>query len=321
MSASESVAPPGARPNTHKRFIFVATLANGLCLSIPVLEINGAQEGPRVGITATIHGDEIVGLQILRELWDAIDPKDLRGCLWLMPVANPLAFESLTRNTPLDMLDLNRVFPGDKNGWLSEQIAWCISEEFLNHLDFYIDLHAGGTFPTVDYCHCLNCEGLSRSFLSKLLYRPPQAISGTSVSVTISRGIRTAVVEVGGGYLQQEQYVARGLRGFTNMLKFIGVLPGIPKEGQNQILLKMIKVLRPRNGGLCVPHGKHLPGTTLEGQSKLADILCPYTFERLETLAAPFEKNVIVLSRSYATRINPGDFAFIIGDLSTADQL
>ena len=97
----------------------VCTLASGAPLSLSTLIIDGRQDRPRVGISATIHGDEIEGLLILRELWRTIAPDDLAGSLWLMPVANPLALETLTRNTPLDMLDLNRVFPGVPDGWLS----------------------------------------------------------------------------------------------------------------------------------------------------------------------------------------------------------
>lgn len=317
------IEPGGEIPTGLRgvRTVSVGMLASGFPLSVPVLVIQGAQERPRIGFTATIHGDEVVGVQILRELWKCIDPRELRGTLWLMPVANPLALESLSRNTPLDMLDLNRVFPGVQDGWFSEQLAWAITEQFLSVLDCYIDLHAGGTFPIVDYCYVLNDQGLSRAFLSQLLYKPSQIYPGTTASVTTAKNVPTAVVELGGGYLGQEEHVARGLRGVRNMLMHLGVLPGTPEQTPKQLLLQEIKVMRPRNGGLCIPNRSWTPGTHLKRGCPLAEIISPYTFESLEVLTAPFEDNVVVLARNYTTRINPGDYAFMMGDVSTAEYL
>ena len=169
--ASTPDTPPAA-PGRARFTIPVSTLASGRALSIPVLTMTGSRPGPRVGVSAMIHGDEIEGLLIARELWHSIDPSSLAGSLWLMPVANPLAMEAMSRNTPIDMLDMNRLFPGSADGWLSEQQAHAIATGFIEHVDCLIDIHAGGTFPWVDYCYVLNDESLSRAFLSALLYKP-----------------------------------------------------------------------------------------------------------------------------------------------------
>ncbi|HEV2616650.1 MAG TPA: succinylglutamate desuccinylase/aspartoacylase family protein [Candidatus Acidoferrales bacterium] len=298
--------------------IEVATLASGFNLSVPVLVVKGNREGPKIGISATIHGDEIVGVQVVQELWNSLDPTTLSGSLWLMPVANPLAFESLSRNTPLDMLDLNRLFPGVRDGWFSEQLAAAIDEQFLGKLDYYIDLHAGGTFPLVDYCYLLNDEGLSRAFLSKLLYAPSPIYPGTTAGLTTGRKIPTTVVELGGGYVDQRDHVSRSVRGVINMLRYIGALSGEVEKLAGQLLMRKLRVIRPRAGGLCVPQRPLIPGEILLGQHKLAEIISPYSFETLETLYTPFENNILVLSRNYTSRVNPGDYAFMVGDLSTA---
>lgn len=57
------------------------------------------------------------------------------------------------------------------------------------------------------------------------------------------------------------------------------------------------------------------------GRVKLAEVVSPYSFESLETMETPFEKNVVVLSRNYVTRVNPGDYTFMIGNLATAETL
>jgi len=296
----------------------VSTLASGFRLSIPVLVMAGERPGPRIGVSAMVHGDEIEGLLIIRELWRSIDPRQLSGELWLLPVANPLAMEAVTRNTPIDMLDMNRQFPGQPDGWLSEQQAHAIATGFIGEIDVLVDIHAGGTFPWVDYCYVVNDETLSRAFLSALLYRPATMYPGTTASVALARNVPATVVEIGGGYQDQDVHVRNGVRGVLNMMRHTRALEGEVERRARQLLLTEIKVMRPRHGGLCVPRRKLTPGTWLDGQQPLADIVSPRTFETLETMAAPFEKNVVVLARNYATRIHPGDYGFMIGNGATA---
>jgi len=305
-------------PRRERLSFPVSKLASGFALAIDVHTITGAAPGPTVGISAVIHGDEIEGLLIVRELWRTIDAEQLRGKLVLLPVANPLALGTISRNTPLDMLDLNRVFPGLEDGWLSEQLAWTISNEFISKLDYYVDIHAGGTFPWVDYCYVLNDESLSRAFLPALLYKPRQMFAGSTAAFAVARGIPTTVVEIGGGYHDQAEHIGGGVRGLMNQLRHIGALPGSAEERRKQLLLREIKVVRPRQGGLCIPVRPLRPGTWLDERAALAEIVSPYSFECLEMLTAPFEKNVVVLSRNYVTRIQPGDYAFMIGNGASA---
>lgn len=302
----------------ERRSFAVSTLASGLPLALRTLVLRGDSPGPTVGLTAMIHGDEIEGLLILRELWQSIDPASVTGTLWMAPVVNPLAFEAISRNTPIDMLDLNRNFPGASDGWLSEQMACTMAREFLDQIDVLIDIHAGGTFPLVDYCYALNDHGLSRAFLSELLYTPKQLYPGTAAGYATLRGVRTTVIEIGGGYRSLEEHVATGVRGVTNMLRYAGALRGPVAARPGQRLLHDIKVMRPRHGGLCIPAGMLAMGATIAGGTKLADIVSPYDFDTLETMVAPYAESVVVLARNYATRIQPGDYTFMMGDGASA---
>jgi predicted deacylase len=302
----------------RKQIIPVTTLASGFQLSLTTLTVTGASPGPTVGISAMIHGDELEGLLILRELWSTLDVEELSGTLVLLPVANPLALDTISRNTPVDMLDLNRNVPGSRAGWLSEQLAWVLSEEFLNRIDHYIDIHAGGVFPWVDYCYVVNDEALSRAFLSELLYQPERMFQGTTAAFTAARGVPTTVIEIGGGYHDQQQHIRNGIRGLMNMLRQIGVLGGGVESRPGQVLLRKMEVMRPTRGGICVPAQALRPGTRLHGATKLADIVSPYTFDTLETITTPFDESIVVLSRNYMTRIQPGDYMFMMGDGATA---
>jgi len=265
-----------------------------------------------------IHGDEIEGLLIVRELWRSIDAAQLRGSLWLLPVANPLAMEAISRNTPVDMLDMNRQFPGQPAGWLSEQLAYTIAHGFIDQIDALVDIHAGGTFPWVDYCYAVNDAEFSRAFLSQLLYQPQTSYPGTTATYAVARGIPINVVEIGGGYQDQATHIANGVKGLTNTLRFRGMLPGSVERRPGQLLMREMTVMRPRHGGLCVPRRRLVPGTQLRGAEPLADIVSPYTFETLETMVAPYEHNIVVLARNFMTRIHPGDYGFMIGNAASA---
>ena len=96
------------------------------------------------------------------------------------------------RFTPIDELNLNREFPGDAKGNFTQHLAAAITREFLEKIDVHLDFHAGTDRPTVDYVYIWNDEPLSRSFGSKVLYRPTQGkegtmFSGTTKAVTLDR--------------------------------------------------------------------------------------------------------------------------------------
>ena len=162
------------------RRIPVATMANGTEIAIFIHEMNGARgDGPTVGICAGIHGNERTGTEIVLETARRYASGGFRGRLLLLPVADPPAFAANRRHTPVDDLNLNRVFPGDDRGWFSERLAKVITAEFLERVDVLLDLHSGGDRPTVYYIYIRNAEGLSRAFGSRVLYRETSGKEGT----------------------------------------------------------------------------------------------------------------------------------------------
>ena len=163
-----------------------------------------------------------------------------------------------------------------------------------------------------------NDEGLSRAFLPGLLYKPATWYPNTSASYALSRDVRCTVVEIGGGYHDQQVHIANGVRGVMNQLRYCGVLEGAVEKRTGQVLMTDMKVMRPRKGGLCVPRQQLAPGQVLSAGTALADIVSPYTFETLETMTAPYETNIVVLCRNHVTRIHPGDYGFMVGNAASA---
>ncbi len=306
-------------PTQYER-LRVTTLASGEDLFIPVHRLQGASPGPTLGLSALVHGDEPLPNEVVRRVLSSVEPARLRGSILAIPVANPLAFQSLSRNTPIDMLDINRLFPGDPGGWLSEQMAHVLSTQFIPRVDVHVDLHSGGTFPTVDYVYLFEgSRDLSVAFGSHLLFSPAQPYQGTFAEPARARGIPFFTAELGGGSLLDARYIDKGVRGVTNVLKQLGMLDGPVERPAVQTIVTEMAVIRPRVGGVLYPEvgldclGQEVPGGTLLGR-----VVSPYTFETLEEIHQPFERGYMILLRGAITRVNPGDYAYMVGNAITA---
>ena len=304
--------------NTHIRRLGVSTLANGTELVLHLHELRGhLGDGPTVGIYAAIHGNESAGAQIVLEVARRFATASFRGRLLLLPVANPLAFEANRRHTPVDDQNLNRLFPGNPDGWVSEQLAHVMTQEFLNQVDALIDLHSGGDRPTVDYVYIRNAEALSRSFGSRVLYRAHAAkagtmFDGTSTTVARDRGIAAVTVELGGGHVDQTPYVERGVQGVMNMLRTLNVIDEAPDSPPAQIVVDSITTIRPHYGGFLETLAPAL-GETIEAGTVLGHIISPYTFEVLEEIINPVANGIMILSHLTRNLVQPGDYGYMVG--------
>ena len=120
--------------------IFVEKLAGGSDLTIPVTIINGAKPGPCFWINGGIHGDEPEGILTCSLLKEKIKPDDLSGSIVMIPVMNVPAMEAAERGNPLDTFsyDMNRIYPGRKEGYLSERIAHIHKEWMIKYADMEI---------------------------------------------------------------------------------------------------------------------------------------------------------------------------------------
>jgi predicted deacylase len=300
------------------RRVVVSALANGTEIALYLHEFVGtAGDGPTVGICAAIHGNEPTGTEIALEVARRFADRQFRGRLVLLPVANPLAFEANRRNTPLDDLNLNRLFPGNPDGWFSEQLAHVITEEFLSKIDALIDIHSGGDRPTVDYVYIRNAEDLSRSFGSPVLYRARAGkvgttFDGTSVTVTEGRGIPSVTVELGGGLIAQTPYVQRGVKGIENMLRVMQVIDETPVPPPDQIVVNGIETIRPHRGGFLETEAPAL-GEAIQQNAVLGRIVSPHTFEVLEEIRNPVPNGIMILSHLTRNLVQPGDYGYMVG--------
>ncbi len=125
-------------------------------LLLPITLISGKRECKTVLITGGIHNSEYVGIQAAIELANEINPEDIYGNIIIMPLINRTGFEHRTMGlTYEDNKNLNREFPGNKEGTLSERITYFMEKELFSISDYYIDLHCGdGYEDLIDYVYC-----------------------------------------------------------------------------------------------------------------------------------------------------------------------
>jgi predicted deacylase len=297
----------------------VARLANGHQLEVVIHTLQGGADGPTLGVIGGIHGDEPIGVETVRQLVLGLEQESFRGRVVAIPVANAYAFQSLTRNTPLDMSNLNRVFPGDADGVLTEQLARVIVDRLLPECDVLIDFHSGGNLATVDYVYMHDDGPLSVAFGCQILFRSA-SFTGTLGDYARSQGIKVVVSELGGGQQLNEHYIAKGVRGGRNVMKALGMLDGEPELPERQWIVDRMAYIRPHQGGLMLSNvtASQL-GDEVPQNFNLASIVDPTTFEVLEEVNATFDPSLLVLVREPVTKVEPGDFGFILADGSTAE--
>jgi predicted deacylase len=297
-------------------------LANGHDVKLYVHELEGARPGPTVGLVAGIHGDEPLCIEMVRQVLEGIAPADLAGSLLAISAANPYAIQAATRNTPLDMSNLNRVFPGDPDGMLTEQLAHAIVTRFLPRCSHLIDMHSGGNLATVDYLYIYAGDlPFSKSFGSEYYFRH-EHFGGTLTGEALGRNIPALVVELGGGGQLNQYYIDKGVRGVRNVLKHLQMIAGEPEVPAEQWVFTKLVTLRPHAGGILRSNidteqlRSRVPGGTV-----LGEIYNPYTFDVLETMRAPFEDSILILGRATVTKVDPGDFGFMVADGATAERI
>ena len=118
----------------------ITKLVTGGDVSLPVRVVHGREDGPTIWVNAAIHGDEVVGVEVIRQVMAGLSAKTLRGTVLAVPVVNVLGFMAGDRYLP-DRRDLNRSFPGSARGSLASRIAHLFMAEVVSKCEVGIDLH------------------------------------------------------------------------------------------------------------------------------------------------------------------------------------
>jgi predicted deacylase len=231
-----SQLPSGAK---QTGWLDVAPRPDGSTWRLPFLYVTGNNQGPLLVVTSGVHGDEYEGIEAIPQVFHQTDPKTLSGTLFMIPVCNVPAFETITRSSPIDGLNLARVFPGDATGSITPRIADLIATKILPNADFYIDLHSGGMMydiPTLaGYIHDdgeLGTRSLAgaRAFGAPVLWGHPLPVSpGRTLTSAIELGVPCLYTEAPGGGFARPEDVTCFKNGVINVMKWLDMLDGEPQ--------------------------------------------------------------------------------------------
>ncbi|WP_298494466.1 succinylglutamate desuccinylase/aspartoacylase family protein [uncultured Algibacter sp.] len=213
----------------------VANLHTSSPVNIPVIIERSKKPGPTVLFTAGIHGDEVNGVEIVRQLIAKGINKPKCGTIICMPVINIFGFINLKREFP-DGRDLNRVFPGSKSGSLAGRVAYKLIHDIIPHVDLVIDFHTGGSgrfnAPQLRYSK----EKKELNDLAKVFGAPFVLYSSN-----LSKSFRTACYKLGkplllfegGKSFHIDDIVTNsGVNGSKRVLKHLGMLKSSFKASQ-----------------------------------------------------------------------------------------
>lgn len=296
--------------------VAVTELADGRPLNLVVHVVKGAKAGPKLALFGSIHGDEPMGSEIIRRLLGSLTVEEMRGTIVAVPVANPLAHQALSRNTPLDGCNLNRIFPGDAAGTVSEQIAAALAAILRDGVTHFIDYHSGGNFALVDYCyvHDPGVE-MARAFGRPVLYSH-DSYGGSATAYALTLGIASMVSELGGGSQRIREYIGYGVEGTRRVLQAIGMVDGVDVvRPVTQTIVETLTVLRPTVAGVMLSRfDSKTVGQVVPVGTVLGTVVSPYTFDELEIIRAPYDPSILVLVREEVTHVLPGDYGFMVAD-------
>ena len=206
----------------------------GTELHVPHILLCGERPGPTVLISAGIHNAEYVGIQAAIELSNELDVRELRGNVILLPLANRSGFENRTMSRVFeDGKNLNRVFPGDREGSAADRLAAMIFEVFIKNVDAYIDLHCGDGYEAlVPYCYYLGgapAEETARRMVEcvdvKYVVRS-RCRTGGAYNLASVHGIPSVLIERGQLSLFSREEIEEDKEDVRNILRCLGVLDG-----------------------------------------------------------------------------------------------
>lgn len=211
---------------------------------MPVTLINGKHEGKTILITGGIHGCEYPAIQTAIELANELNPEEIAGRLMIIHPVNTSAFkQKISAFVPEDCKNLNRVFPGSREGTLSEQIAHFISTECQQQADFYLDLHGGDLYELstnfVYYPGIAEPDIIEKSkevaaILDVKYMVKSGATTGAYNSAAI-RGIPSLLIERGGRGLWSREEIEAYKGDVQSILKYLKVLNGELQKNQSPI--------------------------------------------------------------------------------------
>ncbi|KAI9031913.1 hypothetical protein CLU79DRAFT_730653 [Phycomyces nitens] len=190
-------------------------------IRLPVIICRGSEEGPVVGITAAVHGNELNGVPCIHRVVAEIDVQKLHGTVVAVPCVNVTGYLKFSREFA-DGRDLNRLFPGKEDGFASQVYCYQLMNKIISQFNYLIDLHTASFGRVNSYYVRADMNDPASATMANL--QKPQILlhnsgqDGTLRSAASARGIKAVTVEIGNPQLFQNQYIEWSFMGVMRIL-------------------------------------------------------------------------------------------------------
>lgn len=297
--------------------VHLSRLSDNTLMNLTVHVIHGKRSGPVMFVSAAIHGDEIIGVEIIRRIASQKSLKRLRGTLILVPIVNAYGFIGLSRYLP-DRRDLNRCFPGAEAGSLASQLANTFMTKVVAPAQYGIDLHSGAVhrenYPQIrgdlDDPKVL---ALADAFGAPIMLNA-NLRDGSLRACARDAGCKILLFEAGEALRFNEVAVRVGVRGVLGVMREIGMLASSKKSKQRKASVRSDSShwLRTPIGGVMRAR-KKLGDRVKQGET-IAFISDPLgTIEEQVTARS----SGIVIGRTNLPVVNRGDALFHVARVAS----
>lgn len=271
--------------------------------------ISHGKQTKRICIVTGTHGDELEGQYVCFRLNQIVQQNldKLNGTLEIYPALNPLGIDSITRGIPGFDLDMNRIFPGNPNGTMTEQVAYTLIHD-LQGADMVIDIHSSNIFlreipqvrinvntaeKLVPYAKLLDVDFI-------WVHEAATVLEATLAHSLNSLNTPTLVVEMGVGMRINHGYGNRLVNGILNLMHAMGIWSeapqGISESTPTLSVGDQVCFINADFSGVFLTEVKN--NITVEQGEKIGEIVSPLTGEVFQTVKAPV-RGLLFTLRAY----------------------
>lgn len=298
----------------------VSVLSDHTPVNLSVHVVHGRRPGPVMFVSAAVHGDEIIGTEIVRRLLRTRHMHRVSGTLLAIPIVNNFGFMNHSRYLP-DRRDLNRTFPGSAEGSLAARLANLFTNEILCRCDLGIDLHSAAihrsNFPQIRVSPSKQRSlELAEVFGAPIILKS-NVLEGSLRHTAEENDVDLLLFEAAGA-LRFDEFAARtGVTGVLRVMHHVGMLPkkGIAKPKAASLKARSSSWVRAKAGGLLRTF-KTIGDHVSEGDV-LGIISDPFGEVETEISAA---NAGLIIGRAELPAVNEGDALFHIARLSAKDD-
>ena len=294
---------------------------------IPITVIKNGR-GPTLLMTGAVHGDEYEGPIALAKLARSLQPDAVSGRLILLPALNPPALLAGARLSPVDGLNLNRVFPGAADGSLTSTIAHYVSTVLIPLADIVVDLHSGGA--TLDYIPCVllreqaDPARMRATLAAVMAFGAPIALVAREPDDTVyldtvaeRLGKIALLAELGGAATVDKGNLAIAELGVQNLLRHFGLVAGavVPPAGVGRAATRLMQTPDAACYATAMEDGTYEPfvalGDAVAAGQALGQIHFLQRHDRAPVAVVSRRSGRLICRRPLA-RVEPGDCVGIV---------